>query len=222
MKDRLPVEWAVKGIVQLPSLNIFYGAPGAFKTFLLMDMAMSIAIGQPWLPSTSDSVHPRETMRLPVLWVNQDMSTRQTSDRLKQLCLGHGASPKTDFVYYSMPSPQLDMSNPVHVEQLKKRILGCGSRVVFIDNLITINGGVEENTADMNIVMTNLRQLSEQTQAAINVLHHRRKQTGTLAEAVNSLEATAVSKVLSTSLSSSSERALTRRLSLQGALRPEV
>lgn len=41
------LEWAVEGLFARPSLNLLVGDPGAKKTFLAIDLAVSVAMGQP-------------------------------------------------------------------------------------------------------------------------------------------------------------------------------
>jgi hypothetical protein len=46
------------------------------------------------------------------------------------------------------------------------------ARLVVFDNLGTISGGKDENSSEMILVMNNLRQIAEQTKAAVIVIHH--------------------------------------------------
>jgi len=47
---RDPVQYAVEGLFEIPSLNIVYGAPGTLKSMLLADLCVCIAGGLDWLP----------------------------------------------------------------------------------------------------------------------------------------------------------------------------
>ena len=48
-QERPPVEYITGKLFELPSLNIVYGAPGTLKSFLLQDLSICVAAGQPWL-----------------------------------------------------------------------------------------------------------------------------------------------------------------------------
>lgn len=52
--ERESLTYIVDGLIEQGSLNIVYGAPGCLKTMLLIDMAVCVASGQPWLESLQD------------------------------------------------------------------------------------------------------------------------------------------------------------------------
>lgn len=43
------VTWAIKHILPADSVGLIFGAPGTFKSFIALDMALHIAHGMPWL-----------------------------------------------------------------------------------------------------------------------------------------------------------------------------
>lgn len=53
--------WIVDQYIARDSIAWFYGAPGSYKSFILMDMAMHIATGTPWMG--------RDVDQGPVLWL---------------------------------------------------------------------------------------------------------------------------------------------------------
>lgn len=53
--------WLVKNLIAENSINWIYGAPGSFKSFLIMDMALNIACGNEWMG--------RPVKQKPVLWI---------------------------------------------------------------------------------------------------------------------------------------------------------
>jgi hypothetical protein len=59
--------------------------------------------------------------------------------------------------------------------KLMLRILTLKAQLVVIDNLATVNGNAEENSAAMAQVMSQFRLLAERTGAAIVLIHHQRK-----------------------------------------------
>ncbi len=52
IRNMPPIEWTIgegdKGIITQHGLTVMYGAPGAGKSFIALDMALSIANGVPW------------------------------------------------------------------------------------------------------------------------------------------------------------------------------
>ena len=46
--DRPAPQWLISGLIPEDALCVLYGAPGAFKSFVTLDIALSIALGRPW------------------------------------------------------------------------------------------------------------------------------------------------------------------------------
>lgn len=178
-KPRPPLQWAVEGLFALPSLSIIYGAPGTMKSLLAADMLVSVSAGLDWLPPLpGQTVRPRKTSAAPVLWLDFDNGRRITHERFEALGRAAGLSEAAPVHYASMPTPWLDASDYSAVEALARRVERLGAKVVVIDNLGTVSGGVDENSPEMIRVMSNLRRLADTTGAAIVVIHHQRKANG--------------------------------------------
>lgn len=174
-----PLEYLVDGLLPAPCLAIVYGGPGSLKSMILADLAVCIAGGLRWLDNLdTDQVRPGvslQTAQAPTLWIDFDNGARRTDVRFGALLRAHGLGDATPCHYVSMPTPHLDASKALHIEALKTLILGGGYRLVIIDNLGLITGDTEENSADMANVMGHLRRLSEDTSAAVVLIHHQRK-----------------------------------------------
>jgi hypothetical protein len=183
LEPREPIEYAAEGLVSFPSVVITYGPPGNFKTFLMMDLAMSIAEGADWLPPERDSqgrpiddVQAFPVNKYRVLWVDLDQGKRRTMDRLAMLARGHNCDTiGTTLYFYTMPFPPLDASSEKDMEALEHRIRTLGVRVVFVDCLATVSGSIDENNAEMKNVIYGFRQLAERTGTAFVIIHHARK-----------------------------------------------
>lgn len=48
LQSRDPPEWQISGIMPEKSFGYVYGKSGTFKTFITLDLALSIAFGRPW------------------------------------------------------------------------------------------------------------------------------------------------------------------------------
>jgi len=79
-----------------------------------------------------------------------------------------------------MPSSWLDASDAAgpSFSQLTATVQATEAKLVIVDNLAVVSGSVDENSADMTTVLSSFRQLSEDTGAAVVLVHHQRKQTG--------------------------------------------
>lgn len=177
---REPVKYILGGIFREKSLNIVYGSPGDLKSMLLQDLAVCVAMGKEWLEVAKwqKGGSPIPTIQSPVIWLDQDQGIDEVFTRFAALGKQHNAPPGSPLKVYSFPNPPLDANDLASVAMLAARI--NNAKLVFIDNLGTISGGIEENASAMRLVMSNLRLLAETTGAAVVLIHHQRKGNGTI------------------------------------------
>lgn len=189
-EDRPRTQFVTDGIFTMPSLNIVYGPPGCLKSFLLADQAICVAAGLPWLPSapwqTGKSIS-FATKQVPVMWVDFDMGENKTHERMAALARARNLPVDIPLYYYSMPLPWLDASKPGSTGMLALRAQNMGAKLIIIDNLGTVSGGVDENSGAMIQVMSNFRQLAQETGAAVILIHHQRKSNGLAGRAGDTL-----------------------------------
>ena len=175
---RPPLEYLVESILAAETLSVVFGAPGSLKSMLLADLAICIAAESPWLPPTNSKVGGKTTKHVPVLWVDLDNGARRSDERFEALGKARGVPRHVPLKYYSMPSPWFDASSEKLMQDVAELVQFYGAKLVVIDNLGAIVGSVNENDSGMASVMSNLRRLCEQTGAAVVVIHHQRKSTG--------------------------------------------
>lgn len=174
-EPRPPTEYIVDKFFATESLNIFYGAPGSFKSLILADMCAHIVAGTGWLPGLNGSegiaVKPS-----PVFWLDLDNGRRRTNERMEAVARANDLAEDAPFFYVSMPTnPHFTAASLDAMIMLRGYINHYDAKLVVIDNLSLITGDVEENRAEMATIMGNLRILAERTQAAVVVIHHQRK-----------------------------------------------
>ncbi len=189
--ERPPVEYVAQGLFALPSLNIVYGAPGTLKSFILADLAVCAAAGMDWLPPAAwingNQSRGYPTRQCPTMWLDFDNGRRRTHDRFGALGRSRNLPADTPLYYYSMPSPWLNAGDKNSIGNLLLRIQDKGIQLVMVDNLGVVSGDADENSGDMVAVMSEFRQLAEETGAAVVLVHHQRKGTGYTGRAGDSL-----------------------------------
>jgi len=175
--ERPEREYVVEKLLPLPSLTAIYGAPGGLKTMLVMDMAMAILAGEPFLDPMPgmEKVSPFSTTPYPVMWVDVDNGERRSLDRMKALAQARHLPDDAPFYFVSFPSPPFIASKLASVDFIIDNALAGGVKLVVFDNLGTISGGADENSAQMVEVMSGLRQIAERANCAVVVIHHRNK-----------------------------------------------
>lgn len=176
-QPRPPLEWAIHGIFQFPSLNIVYGAPSSLKSMLMADATLAVASGQCWLPVLG-SGKGVATAASPTLWVDYDNGRRRTDERFDAIGRHKKLDDNVPHYYATMQVPWLNLSAPDSVRQLEQVITQLGARFIVIDNLGLVIGDADENSHEMARVMGNLRWLADEHNACINVIHHQRKSNG--------------------------------------------
>lgn len=113
------------GLFNRPSLNFILGTPGSKKTWLALDLAVSVALGRGWLgyqgPATS------------ALYMDEELGLTAFQQRLRSVFLARRAGPKTPFHFSSITRYDFAQSNDV--EQLAAQVRSVGAGLIVIDNL---------------------------------------------------------------------------------------
>ena len=170
-----PPAYLVHSIVRTPSLVVPYGPPGELKTMLLLDLAVCVAAGVPWLAPLPDVGRGGDyaVTQGPVLIVDQDNGPETMRERVGALCRARDVRPPISVV--SLPWPQFNAGDRADVELLAALIGAQGAVLTVIDNLAAISGGRDENTSQMGEIMSALRWVSDSTHSVLAVIHHPRK-----------------------------------------------
>ena len=178
-EERPPLAYAVGKLFELPSVNVVYGQPGGYKSFLMADLAACVASGSPWLsPAPGENGAAFPVTPGVAVWLDFDNGKRRTHDRFAALGRARNLPEDTPLAYYSMPTPWLNTDNKGQIAELAELIKARGARLVIIDNLGAVTPTVDENSAEIIRVFAHLRWLAEDTGVALVVIHHQRKSNG--------------------------------------------
>ncbi len=163
LKPQRPIQWIINRLFSVGSVSTLVGEPGSKKTYCLIDAAVCVALGQPWLGL--------ETMQQTVLIVDEESGPQRLSRRLSEALHGHGAGVETKLAYTCLNG--FDLRDSVSATRLEAEIRRVGAGFVIIDPLAMIMPGADENSVkDVQPVFKHLRQIAEATRAAIVVVHH--------------------------------------------------
>lgn len=165
-------DWCVQGLFTRPSLNMLVGAPGAKKTWLALDLAVSVASGQPWLGHSVGARSPRSNV--PVLVLDQEGGLQRTWDRLGRVMRGHNAPPEVPL--YFLPPAGYNLANRSEVDAIAACARSLNAGLIIIDALVNVMPGVDENNVlSIQPVIANLSRLAREANAAVLVVHHTNK-----------------------------------------------
>lgn len=173
-----PIPEIAPGLVQ-PGLVVVFGAPGSLKSLLLADLAVCVAAGKTWLePLDSEPVQALQTNQTAAVWWDADNGKHTTQIRFSALLRGHGVSDPVPIYPYAMMNPPFLATDARAIVAMRDLLREHRAGLLVLDNLGTIAGTQDENSAEMVRVMSNLRWIAEQANCCIVLIHHQRKATG--------------------------------------------
>lgn len=167
-----PMQWVCEGLFSVASTSVVFGAPGSKKTWSLLDLAVCIALGQPWLGHA--------TTQGAVLIVDEESGPKRLLRRMGDVVRGHQADASLPIFATSLHGFNFFApSTGTGAKDLQDTILQTQARFVIMDALADIMIGGDENAVkDTQKVFHALRQVSEFTGAAIALIHHANKVNG--------------------------------------------
>jgi len=158
--------WQVSDVLIANGLACIYGQSGTGKTFLALDLALSICNGKDWFGCT--------TLKAPVTYVYQE--SRQGIRKRLDAWKTHNQFHSIDNFHFI--TEQIDISNQDAIAKLIRSVNeeGKSKGVIVIDTLSASTSGIDENSSkDMGNVIFNLKKLSFDTQCLVILIHHTGK-----------------------------------------------
>lgn len=163
----LTSDYLIKGVLDQGSLSSIYGAPNSAKTFVAMDMAVSIANGVPW--------HGHKVNQGAVLYISLEGHSgfkRRVEALKKRGKIQPGA-------------PFVTMLQPLHVfaaDQIESLVSavkqlesdkGFSFSLVVVDTLAHAMAGTDENsTKDMMAAVEGLQEIGSAIDCNVMIVHH--------------------------------------------------
>lgn len=176
LKPQPPTEYIIDKFIEAGSLNIVYGAPSTLKSMLLADLCAAVVSGNDWLAGATGRGQGYIATHTGVLWVDTDNGRRRTDARFGAIARHYGLDKKCPLTYLSMPNPPLNGTDSELMQNFGAWVKNdVGAGLIVIDNLGLVRGDTEENNASMAQVMANFRAISEDSGAAVCLIHHDRK-----------------------------------------------
>jgi len=167
LTQREPMSWLIKGVLPKAQMGILFGASGAGKTFVALDIAFAIARGKDW--------RGRRTKEGLVVTI----AAEGGSGIGKR---GEAYAQHHDFDLRGARNMQVITAAPNFLDaddisEVIAEIKNIGTpQVIVIDTLAQVSPGANENTSDdMGRVLANIRLLHEATGAMILIVHHAGK-----------------------------------------------
>lgn len=175
------VSWLVDDWLPDKSITFLVSPPESYKTWLLLDLAVSVSAGVPFLGS-----YPVNNPG-PTLIIQQEDSHSGLTDRLALIVeqkLGMTANidgdewqvpSMPDLPIYVHPSRKLRFDNKKVVEELEKQIEILRPKVIMIDPLYSTTSGVDNYMADLANQMMVLKTWRDKYGCSFLIAHHSKK-----------------------------------------------
>lgn len=164
LQHKFPPEvWIVDQLLPDNGVTILSGAPGSFKTWLYMEIAVKVANGQPVFGHFT-------TKQTGVLVVDEESGRRRLQTRFKQM----GAVEDTAIHLLSRTGYKLKQ---LYVDAIIEKAHEVGAGLIVFDSFTRFTGeNADENSSgDMSKLMDCYRQLADEGLSVL-ILHHNRKE----------------------------------------------
>lgn len=183
-EDYTPPDELIEGVLTVGAGSVIYGDSNSGKTFLVIDMACSIARGIPWMG--------RQVEQGLVVYVAAE-SPASVKSRLQAYQLHHGVK-VPNFAIVQAPvnlhSGDTDTEMLINAVKQVERIAGQRASLVIGDTLARMTAGANENSGeDMGMVVGRFDRIRAETGAHFLLIHHSGKDAAKGARGHSSLRA---------------------------------
>jgi hypothetical protein len=162
--------WLVEGVWPVAGVGVIAATPKIGKTWLVADLALSVATSTPFLK------HFPVMISGPVLMFASEDQNHEMKDRLRGLAAQRGLS-LSDLSFGLVDEPSLRLNHTKDLARFERRIRDDRPVLVVLDPLRRIFSGNESSSDAMSAVLGQLRRIQRQYQVAIVLTHHLSKQS---------------------------------------------
>ena len=160
--------WLVEGLFTRRAVGVLGGPPKAFKTWVGLDMALSVASGTPCL-----SRFPvRETG--PVLAYLAEDAGEEVRARTAALAKGRGITLDA-LDLFVITAPVLWLDDSEHRERLRRTIEEIRPKLLLLDPLVRLHRQDENDVRAVSGLLGHLRELNRTFDLAVLLVHHTAK-----------------------------------------------
>lgn len=160
-------DWIIEGVLPQTGLGAIWGQPSAGKTFIAVDMALTVALGREW--------QGRKVSQGSVLYIAaEDDYGVQMRFQAGLTSLGLQDAP-----IRVLPGAPM-FTSPKDAKALLEDIVGCGPQaIIFVDTLAAVTPGSDENTSkDMGLLTNFCHRIHKASGALVILIHHEGKTPG--------------------------------------------
>ncbi len=162
--------WLIESLWTRAGVGFIGGAPKLGKSWLGLDLALSVASASPCL-DTFQVHQPGPSL----LYMAEDAAAAVKA-RLVGLCRHRGLELK-DLPIYVITVPTLRLDLDDDQRRLHQTVARHNPRLLLLDPFVRLHRGDENHSGDVAAILAYLRQLQRSFDLAIVIVHHTRKNT---------------------------------------------
>jgi hypothetical protein len=182
-KEVTPRRWLVEGLWAASAVGWIAGSPKSCKSWLGLDLAISVATSTPCL-GTYPVVEPGRTL----VYLAEDALPR-VRERLSAISAHRGLSLESlDLHVITAPSLRLDLAHDQ--VRLQKTVRELQPRLLLLDPLVRLHRLDENAVGEVTQLLSYFRDLQRDLDLAIVLVHHTRKNTSANQQAGQGLRGT--------------------------------
>ena len=157
-----PPDYLVDGFAERGSVILLTGDAGTAKSFIASDLCIAVVQGRPWLGRTVKEGR--------ALYIGAENSKRLTVRRLRALGLRG-----TDTAFRYVCRAPLVLSDQAHRSAVREEVEAHTPDVLVLDSALSLAGIDPNDNAAVAEFMAWVRQLAEDRDLVVIVLHHESK-----------------------------------------------
>ncbi len=163
-----PPEPLVNGVMSVGTGVLMAGQPNVGKSWFVMDMALAIVSGQPWLGYY-------ETTAGGVLMIDEEGTEYGQYERFQMLLDGRGHLSAVGLPLHLSIGTGLRLDNDVGITRIRRMLERYKPRLVVIDSLVRMHNGEENNSGQMAKFFETTKGLMKLYDTTFLFTHHVRK-----------------------------------------------
>lgn len=160
--------WLIDPLWSASAVGVIGGAPKCSKTWLALDMSLSVATGTPCLGRYAIP-DPG-----PVLVYLAEDSLTIIRERVEGLARHRGLSLDTVPIHV-ITAPVLQLDREPHRSQLEETVRQLRPRLLLLDPLVRLHGIDENHAGEVAELLAYFRALQRELHVAVILVHHTRK-----------------------------------------------
>lgn len=161
---KVPPPWLIQNVLPQSGIGMLYGAAGTGKSFFGLDMAFAVARGVTW--------REHKVAQGAVAWIAAE-APGSMRNRVRAYANAININLEEVPLWIIGDTPMLNEKR--HLTALLRSAVDVQAKMIIIDTLAAASGGVNENSPDMNVIISACSKLYRATNASLLIIHHSGK-----------------------------------------------